>query len=210
MKNLNPFLMGSLLMSLADELDLPVPPPVSASDSQDGEGMAIPEDVYASLPSVAEAIPVGIYPTRIKSFKKDRPKQKEGQAEDDFTDRAPYYNIQLTCTTEPHVGRVCFDMIPWVEDETMRAAGDPNSLDCKTARAELKKRLWKFKQLTAAAGYKGRMTFEAFAASEPEFKTDMGQKERRKDSGKVDSHGAKVYVATGEMDNKVNKYLPLT
>ncbi len=198
--------------SLADEMDLPAPPPLNAetaatsheATSIDAE---IPEDLASTIPDAPEAMPKGISEFRLASFEERTSKESAPG----LNDGDPYFNLKWVCQSEPNTGRTIYDMIPWVTAQTVKDAGDPTSPNCQQARNDLKIRLWKYKQLTKAAGWSntGGMKPKEFFATNPTVKIDHGQKERQQKGAIV--AGKQTYVSFNppQFDGKVNKYLPL-
>lgn len=150
----------------------------------------IDASAFDSVPKMGDALPAGVYTVRLKGF-------SDAIADDG----APYFKIQWSVTQEPHVGRLIFDSIPWVESAGVVAAkaGDPQ------AQSVLNSRLPRSKAVMAAAGFKpsGSFGFKQFLGTNPEVKVQITVNERKQKNAKGD------WVGTGENGNKVVKYISL-
>lgn len=163
--------------------------------------VAIDDEIDASafegVGKLGEAMPKGTYHFRLDSFSD----QISGEGE-------PYFSLTWKCQEEPYTGRtIPFDNVPWVKqaDIAAAAAGDT------AAKAKITSRLVRANSLMEAAGFKptGKFGFKAFLSNNPEVKLTLSLEERKSKSGKTDGKGKPVYVGTGEMGNKVVRYLSL-
>lgn len=193
--------------SMAEELDLPTPPPPSSmppgEGSNDGSCNAeIDESVYAGVPDTAPVLEKGISEFRVESF-------TEGVA---AGTGEPYFNITLTCQSEPNVGRKIFDFIQWVKKEDADDAKNVNSPRNAAARAILKERLWKSRQMMGAAKFKpsGAVRFKDFLSTNPVVRVQHKTKPRQEKTGRTDPKtGKDIYEKTSELQAVVDKYLPI-
>lgn len=207
MRNITTALPDLLRMAaLADEMELPAPPPPSVSGTGDTAGGSfecaeIDSDLYDSLPTEDEVLAKGVSEIRIEEFAKKL-----------TADGQPYFNIKITIQSEPNIGRVIYDMISWVLPQDIRDANDTSSPRNVEARSILKKRMWKAKAMMAAAGWKaqGKVNFETFLASNPQMKAEHGVEERRSKTDKIDPKTNKpIYEKNGKWQATIKKYLPL-
>jgi hypothetical protein len=152
----------------------------------------IDASLFDAVPNMGDALPAGVYHVRLKSFSEkvstDNPPQ-------------PYFSIMWAVQQEPHVGRVVFDNVPWVNasDVQLAVAGNPQ------AQAVLSDRLPRSKQIIKAAEFKpvGKFDFKAFLGSNPELKIQVGV------TAKKAQNAAGNWVATDEMKNTISKYISL-
>lgn len=190
---------------LADELELPSAPEATQEASFN---TSIDASIFGDVPGLNEPIPAGTKHFRLDKYTK---KEVEGQ---------PRFDVQWKCQEEPNVGRVLFDFVPWVNDETLKAAGDPSNVYHQEAKAVIRKRLPRAKEIMAAAGFKpsGSFDFEAdFLSTNPEVKIPVTISERKnKDTREFLDNGAKnpdfgkYTIATGTLQNGIpNTYLSI-
>lgn len=143
------------------------------------------------VPGLADVIPAGVYHVRLKGFSEKR------------NDKGPFFGLQWSVQQEPHVGRVIFEnYVPWVDTKTFQSAkaGDP------VAKAEIADRLPRLKAIMKAAEFKpvGATDIKEFLGGQPELKIQVSVSERK---SKNESTGK--YEGTGEMENRVQKYISL-
>lgn len=194
--------------TLSEELDLPAPPPPgempAGENSSEGACDAeIDPELFAGIPDTAPVIEKGISEFRIESY-------KEGKAAG--TDE-PYFNVTLTCQTEPHVGRKIFDFVPWVKDEVAKDAKNTSSPTCAASRNVLKDRLWKSNSIMKSAKWKpsGAVSFKAFLATNPVVKVQHKVAFKSTKTDKIDPKtGKAIYEKTTDREAVVDKYLPIT
>lgn len=176
--------------------ELPLPPTGGGPAPVDFSG-EVDASVFGEVPQLNDPVPQGVFHVRLGAYTK-----KVG---DD--NGLPYFACQLKVQEEPHVGRVVFDNVFWVDKATLAAAADKNAPNCMEARAIINKRLPRAKALMKAAGFtpSGSFDFEKdFLASNPEFKARVTVSERKDKDAK-----GKWTIPTGMMQNNVADYLPL-
>jgi hypothetical protein len=170
--------------------EMPQAPEAAAGTPQVTIDDQIDASLFDNVPKMGDALPAGVYSVRLKQF-------SDAVADDG----AVYFKIQWSVTQEPHVGRVFFDNIPWVSktDVEQAKAGNPQ------AQAVLSERLPRSKAVMEAAGFKpsGKFGFKEFMGTNPELKVQVTINERKQ----KDAKGA--WVGTGEMGNKIQKYISL-
>lgn len=182
--------------------------PVAESHEEGGETTAQPIDVpveasiFDAVPKMGEALPIGTYHMRGELNAEGFTDFKDGTPQEvrDFG-KQPYYQVLWKVQQEPLVGRGFMDFVPYVNEETARAAAQGNS----TARGIVNDRLWKAKMILEGAGYKpsGAFSFREFLLTNPEMKIQLKVVPRKQ----KDASGK--YVATGENGNQAVHYIPL-
>lgn len=179
----------------------PAPPEEGSSDAPSNEieiGGSIDASMVETADDLNQPIPQGTYPFRLKSY------TCGGKINDDGLGADPYFNVQWECLDPRFARRIVFDFITFVRDiDIQRAnAGDPD------ARAKIKGRLARLKEVQKAAGYKPHGNYNVrtdFLDKQPELKLQLRigeKKDKNPLTGKYD-------VPTGDKQNNIQKYLPM-
>lgn len=161
----------------------------------------VSSEVLGGVPKMGDPIPKGTYHFRLDSY------STGGTAQE------PYYMLQWKCQEEPNTGRIAFDIVTWASEDDIRAANDSRHPRCNEARAILNNRLMRAKSLMDACSWSGG--FKALLDAHPEIKITIDLQERKTKALNPDGsakmeNGKKVYLPTGEMGNRIVKYLSLT
>lgn len=144
---------------------------------------------FEGVPGLENVLPAGVYEVRLKSYSQKK------------NDKGPFFGLQWAVQQEPLVGRMIFEnYVPWVDEATLIAAraGDP------VAKGVMSDRLPRIKAIMKAAEYKpvGKTDIVAFLATNPELKVQVTVSER-----KEKDPNTRQYVGTGEMENRIVKYI---
>lgn len=193
---------------------LPAPPVEGATaEASSGEGGA---DLFEGVSSMGDILPIGVYHFRLEKFEKggggQTPEEAKASGADvknthfgdgSPIDAQPFYTLQWVCQQEPYTGRIVYDFVGWVSALVVTKAREGDQV----ARKLLKDRLWKAKSVMEGCGYKPPSSFNLeadFLGTNPECKIQLGIQEK-----KVKDPSTGQYRSSGEMKNKLIRYLPV-
>lgn len=184
--------------------DLPSAPGGGAEAAEPVDGTADLGD-FEGVQLLGDVIPIGTYKFRMDSYTEGW----DSKFPDDATEQEksfgyqPHFQARWKVQEEPHTGRLLFDFIPWVNKKTLDAArqGNPVAVQLR------KDRLMRAKSIMKACNYNpaGGFNFKVMLDEHPECKIQVSTTEKK---GK-DPVTGKYTVATGELQNRIVKYLPL-
>jgi hypothetical protein len=181
---------------MAFEDELPQAPTGGTQTEVVDFGSEIDASAFDGVGKLGDAIPAGTYHFRLDTQTKG--KNKNG----------PYYSIQWKCQEEPYVGRIAFDTITWLDQETLGALkAGPSNPGFSNAKSTANSRLVRANSLMEAAGMKpvGNFNFETWLNTHPEVKLTLSLREKKL----KDDKSGEYTVPTGEMQNNVSKYVAL-